>query len=145
MCGRAPARRVETGRVPGGKVDRDGVLAANAAFYRAFSEADLAAMDALVARRHDVSIIHPGWPAISGRGPVMETWRMIFAQDPQAVRPVNPEVFAYGEAALVVVYEKAGDVYLAASNLFIREDGDWRLVHHQAGPISAPTPDMPLM
>lgn len=126
-------------------METDGVLAANAAFYRAFAEADLAAMDALCARRHPVSIIHPGWPAVSGRDAAMETWRMIFAGGPQAVRPVKPEVFAYGEAVLVIVYEKAGEAYLAASNLFVREDGEWRLVHHQAGPISAPGPDMPLM
>lgn len=129
----------------GGKLDRDGVLAANSAFYRAFAAADLAAMERLVARRHPVAVIHPGWPVVSGRGPVMETWQMIFTDGPQTVRPVNLEVFAYGDAALVIAYEKAGDVYLAASNLFVLEDGEWRLAHHQAGPISAPTPDMPLM
>jgi len=126
-------------------VDTDGVLSANEAFYRAFAEADLLAMDALVARRHHVSIIHPGWPVVTGRAPVMETWQMIFASGPQSVSPVNPEVLPYGEAALVILYEKAGHDYLAASNLFIREDGDWRLLHHQAGPIAAPAPDMPLM
>ena len=129
----------------GGKVDKDGILAANAAFYQAFAEADLLAMDQLVAREHSVAIIHPGWPAVSGREQVMETWRLIFAGGAQDVRPVNPEVFAYGEAARVVVYEKVGEVYLAATNLFVREDGDWRLVHHQAGPIPAPAPDAPLM
>ncbi|HSM20194.1 MAG TPA: nuclear transport factor 2 family protein, partial [Hyphomicrobiales bacterium] len=108
-------------------MDTQGVLAANAAFYRAFAEADLLAMEALTARRHPVAIIHPGWPAVSGRGAVIETWRMIFAGGPQSVRPVKPEVFSYGEAALVVVYEKADEVYLAASTLFVREDGDWRL------------------
>ncbi|MDP2620576.1 MAG: nuclear transport factor 2 family protein [Hyphomicrobiales bacterium] len=126
-------------------MDTDGVLAANAAFYQALADADLSTMEQLVARRHAVAVIHPGWPAVSGRESVLETWRMIFSEGPQAVRPVNPEVLAFGDLALVIVYEKAGDHYLAASNLFVREDGDWRLVHHQAGPISAPAPDMPLM
>jgi ketosteroid isomerase-like protein len=130
---------------PGGTLDTDGVLAANAAFYRAFADADLPTLDRIVARRHAVAVIHPGWPVVIGREAVMETWQMIFTEGPQPVRPVSPEVLALGDAALVIVYEKAGDVYLAASNLFVREDDEWRLACHQAGPISAPRPDMPLM
>ena len=126
-------------------MDTDGVLAANAAFYRAFAKADLSAIDALLAREHPVAVIHPGWPAVSGRGPVMETWQTIFSQSPQAVHPVDPQVFIYGEVALVIVYEKTGGVFLAATNIFVREQGDWRIVHHQAGPIPQPTPGSPLM
>ena len=38
--------------------------------------------------------------------------------------------------ALVVCREVIGDTTLAATNVFVRERGDWRLVHHQAGPTS---------
>lgn len=126
-------------------MDKQDVLTANEAFYRAFAEADFNAMDLLVARTHPVAIIHPGWPAISGRASVMETWRMIFAEGPQETRPVNPEVFLCGETAYVIVYEGMGNVFLVATNIFVREDGEWRLAHHQAGPIPAPSPDAPLM
>ncbi|HXK54842.1 MAG TPA: nuclear transport factor 2 family protein [Hyphomicrobiales bacterium] len=125
--------------------EKNEVLAANEAFYRAFAAADLGAMDAMIARAHPVAIIHPGWPAISGRASVMETWRMIFAEGPQETRPVNPEVYLCGDSAFVIVYEGMGGVFLVATNIFVREDGEWRLAHHQAGPIPSPSPDAPLM
>ena len=40
--------------------DEHAVLAANAAFYRAFAERDVDAMDALWARSIPVACIHPG-------------------------------------------------------------------------------------
>ena len=47
--------------------DQDAVLAANLEFYRAFAARDLAAMDALWARRTPVACLHPGWTAIKDR------------------------------------------------------------------------------
>jgi hypothetical protein len=40
-----------------------------------------------------------------------------------------------GEAAFVVCAELIDDAELAATNLFVREDGAWRLVHHQASAV----------
>jgi ketosteroid isomerase-like protein len=51
----------------------------------------------------------------------------------------------FGELAIVTCYEGNGEhpAHLAATNLFTREDGVWRLVHHHAGPLSAPIPKPP--
>jgi hypothetical protein len=55
--------------------DSDAVLAANLEFYRAFTTRDAEAMDALWARRAPVACVHPGWPPLTDRDAVVESWR----------------------------------------------------------------------
>ena len=121
--------------------DSDAVLAANLEFYRAFTTRDLAAMDALWARAAPVACIHPGWPALSDRDAIMESWRNILA-NPNAPRIAcyDERVLLYGEAALVVCEEELDGGTLIASNLYIREDDSWRIAHHQAGQLVARRP-----
>jgi hypothetical protein len=47
-----------------------------------------------------------------------------------------------GEVAIVTCYEGNGEypAHLAATNVFVFEDGSWRMVHHQAGPLSRSIP-----
>ncbi len=45
-----------------------------------------------------------------------------------------------GEAAFVVCHEAIDDAELIATNVFVREGGRWKLVHHQAGQMSARRP-----
>lgn len=119
--------------------DRDAVLALNQAFYRAFSDRDYPAMDALWASRMPVSCIHPGWTALFGREAVMTGWGDVLnAPTGPVIRPRNERVMLYGDTAVVLCEEVLGNAVLAATNLFVREDGAWRLVHHQAGPIADP-------
>jgi ketosteroid isomerase-like protein len=110
------------------------VLAANAAFYAAFGRGDRAAMQELWAKRAAVSCIHPGWPPVHGRDKVMSTWEGILADPPRpAVRPVREVANVFGDTGVVVCYEAVGQLILAATNIFVREDGAWRMIHHQAG------------
>jgi len=37
----------------------------------------------------------------------------------------------------VICRELVGGSPLAATNVFVREDGAWRLLHHQSGPVAA--------
>src|SRR6185503_2014542 len=74
--------------------DSDAVLAANLEFYRAFTARDLAAMDALWARAAPVACIHPGWPALSDRDAIMESWRSILGN------PGSPRIACYDERVL---------------------------------------------
>lgn len=115
-------------------VDCKAVTAANAEFYRAFGEGDFAAMDALWANRGDVVCIHPGWPPVFGREDVMASWHGILSNPPEpAVQPTEEQVCLMGETAMVVCFETIGEIFLTATNLFVREGGAWRLVHHHAG------------
>ena len=119
--------------------DSDAVLAANLEFYRAFTTRDLAAMDAIWARRAPVACIHPGWPALAERDAIMESWQRILS-NPEAPRIAcyDEQVLLYGESALVVCEEELEGGTLVASNLFVREDdGAWRMVHHQASQLAA--------
>ncbi len=119
--------------------DRDAVLALNQAFYRAFSDRDYRAMDTLWAARLPISCIHPGWTVLFGRDAVMSSWRDVLnAPTGPTIHARNERVTLYGETAVVICDEVLGAAVLAATNLFVREDGAWRLVHHQAGPIAEP-------
>jgi hypothetical protein len=75
----------------------------------------------------------------------METWAMIFTGGMQDVGIVDPEAFLFGNTAFVINYESTGGVFLVATNHFVLEDGEWRLTHHQGGPVSAPAPGAMVM
>ncbi len=62
--------------------EKEAVLFANEAFYRSFADGDFAAMEALWSRNSPVACIHPGWPPLSGRAKIMESWRGILANPP---------------------------------------------------------------
>lgn len=122
---------------------RPAVLFANDAFYTAFATGDLAAMDAVWAKRAPVCCIHPGWTALNDRDAIMESWRGILSapgggrRQTAAIRCVRPEVFLLGDAAWVACYEILPNGILIATNIFVPEDGAWRMVHHHAGPAPA--------
>ncbi|MEI8257400.1 MAG: nuclear transport factor 2 family protein [Deltaproteobacteria bacterium] len=115
------------------------VLAANDAFYAAFSACDEPAMEGLWALQHPVSCTHPGRAVLASRDDVIASWQMIF-RGTQRLR-ANAEgaaVCMSGAMAVVTCYERlctqAGRVLglLAATNVFVREGSVWRLVHHHA-------------
>ena len=41
----------------------------------------------------------------------------------------------HGNVAIVLCEEELAGGHLAATNVFIKEDGSWRLIHHHASPI----------
>ena len=113
------------------------VLAANEAFYAAFTAHDPEAMDELWSRRAPCACIHPGWNALVGRNRVMASWRAIFeAGGAPPVQPTQASAHVLGATAYVVCLENLPGATLVATNIFVREDGVWRIVHHQAAPIA---------
>jgi ketosteroid isomerase-like protein len=120
-----------------GMSDEAAILTANAAYYRAFTSADFAAMSRIWAD-DNVSCIHPGWPVLLGRQAILESYREILRNpDQERIDPRNETVMVAGEEARVFCVEFVGGAALAATNLFRRVDGGWRMTHHQAGPIAA--------
>jgi len=119
--------------------DDDAILAANAAYYRAFSAGDFAAMSRIWAE-DGVSCVHPGWMPLVGRDAVIESYRNILT-GPNRVRLVHREDTAIvtGDEGRVVCIEIIEDTaLLAATNCWRRVDGTWRMTHHQASPIAMP-------
>ncbi|MEX0807956.1 MAG: nuclear transport factor 2 family protein [Dongiaceae bacterium] len=116
--------------------ERD-LIAANDAFYQAFTTHDAAAMEALWASDGPIACIHPGWGALNERRRIIESWRAIF-DSPQApaIICLAPNAFLFGDVGFVICFEQIGDTCLIATNVFARRDGAWKMVHHQAGPTS---------
>jgi hypothetical protein len=83
-----------------------------------------------------VLCVHPGWTPLIGREAVLASWRDILG-NPEApsVACHDDTAFLYGEVAIVLCEEALPAGRLAATNVFAKEDGAWRLVHHQASPI----------
>jgi len=120
------------------------LLAANAAYYRAFAEGDVAGMNRLWAD-DGVSCVHPGWPTLLGRQPVLDSYRNILG-NPQQERVEHRDDIAILGAAEGRVHciEFVGGAALAATNWFRLVDGEWRMIHHQASPIAVlATPEAP--
>jgi hypothetical protein len=116
--------------------ETDAVLAANLEFYRAFGMCDFPAMNALWARVAPVLCIHPGWPALMGRDAVMRSWRnLLAAPEPTRLACHDDQAFLYDDFALVICEEELSAGHLVATNMFVKEDGRWRMVHHQASPL----------
>lgn len=117
--------------------DKDKVLAANQAFYNAFARGDFPALSALWSRLNAVSVIHPGSSALHGREAVMHSWRQILESSGGSdIQCADAMAYVHGDFAYVVCREIFPVGGLVATNVFLREDGEWRMVHHQAGPDS---------
>src|SRR5262245_31764449 len=114
------------------------VLEANEAFYRAFNAKDADAMDAAWAGEHEVACIHPGWNALLGREDVLASWHNILGNPGQPRIVIGGAQAVFTEAvAIVLCRELVAGAPLIATNVFVQEGGDWKLVHHQSGGVAA--------
>lgn len=119
--------------------DHVSVLFTNDAFYAAFAGRDLQAMDELWSRRPNVTCIHPGWSPLIGRDSVMQSWRAILSNPVSpAIVCGNASAYVFADVAYVLCHESVEQAFLAATNVFVREEAGWKMVHHHAGP--SPTP-----
>jgi ketosteroid isomerase-like protein len=126
--------------------DDEGVLAANEAFYLAFASRNVDAMDELWARERPVTCVHPGWDMLVGRPAVMASWRAILRSENPLIEASAARVQLLGRVAYVLCFEgvRGEAPVLVATNIFIREEDRWRLVHHHAGQLASPrAPESP--
>ncbi len=116
---------------------------ANDAFYQAFRDRELAAMERLWARRLPLLCAHPGARPLYERAAVLESWNQILGGPNCPVLEHRIEsILRYGELALITGYEwnrAQPDAVLLATNGFMAEDGQYRMVLHQAAPVRAVT------
>lgn len=120
--------------------DEVAVRFANEAFYVAFASRDLDAMEAVWVRNVSVTCIHPGWNPLSGRDAVMDSWAAILNnRNAPDIECRNAKAHVLGDRAYVICHEVLSEAFLVATNIFVRADDGWKMVHHQAG--VAPPPD----
>ena len=119
-------------------IDTQNALFANEAFYLAFTERDIDAMDGLWAQRAPVVCVHPGWPALNDRTSVMESWRRILTNPAQpGMDFLEPQCHAYPGIVLVTCYEQLPGGTCVATNGFVDESGAVRMVLHHASACAA--------
>jgi ketosteroid isomerase-like protein len=118
--------------------EREAVLAANRAFYRAFNERDAEAMDQIWAPTGAVVCMHPGQAPLLGRPEIMASWRAIL-RHPEAprVRCMGEWVVGRPGLAIVVCREILPEGQLMATNKFARMSDGWRIIGHHSGPVPA--------
>lgn len=124
------------------KTEANKVEAANQSFYKAFSNKSLKEMDNVWSHSANVTAIHPeSKKALVGWKAVKESWESVFKEyDSFKIEGVNPIVHVEGNAAWVTVHEvfqakqgkKEMKGYATATNIFVKKDGKWLMVLHQA-------------
>lgn len=125
--------------------DHDALVFANEAFYAAFRDGDMSAMEQLWATDTPVFCIHPGWNPLFGRDQVLHSWRRIMrgGSRPNVICH-DPKPHIMENVGTVICFEQIGADFLVATNMFVRQSKSniWRLFHHHAGPAASP-PDIP--
>jgi hypothetical protein len=114
------------------------LLKMNESFYTAMVNGDYQAMESLWANASDVSVIHPGWPALHGRVAVLDSWRRILSGvSTRGMYCSNARPYIKDQVAFVICKECFPEGELVATNIFVQEEGVWKLVHHQGGPLQS--------
>jgi ketosteroid isomerase-like protein len=134
------------------------VLAANQAFYAAFEARDVDAMAEVWERSSRACVTHPGWPTLHGWAKVIASWDAIFRGTPYIqFFLTDARAVVIGDAAWVVLDENilqshgegaeaavdpASASTVAATNVFVRDGDDWRLVNHHGSPVAGHVRDV---
>jgi ketosteroid isomerase-like protein len=117
---------------------------ANAGFYRAMESGLIEQMEEVWAHEDYVRCVHPGWDALTGWQRVRESFVMIFSNGQKMkASPLDVSIFEMNDIArvccteniTVFTSESFDSAQATATNLFVRREGRWLLVHHHASSI----------
>jgi ketosteroid isomerase-like protein len=137
----ATPRRLET--------DEDEVLSANRTFYEALQSLDLAGMEEVWLAEDWVLCLHPGWELLIGWEDIHKSWSEIFRSTAQMMIAIGrPLVRVSGDMAWVSCLENVTSAHsdgfatavVEATNIFVRRDGRWWMVHHHTTPLPGRVP-----
>ena len=117
---------------------------ANRSFYEAFERLDFEAMRAVWLDDDRIQCVHPGWGLLAGRAKVFESWKAIFENTSSIefeLSDLTIEVaqgFAWAtciERIRSTVGGEEVEASAVATNLYVFDDGAWRMLLHHASPI----------
>lgn len=120
------------------------VILVNEQFYRAFESLDIREMEKSWATDQPVKCIHPGWEVRSGWAAVRDSWVLIFnntARISFEITGVN--TFLHQQMAWVTCLEQVTTFrdespqvgLVMATNLYLRKNHRWRMIHHHGSPV----------
>jgi hypothetical protein len=132
--------RLSLARMGGHLLDREAVRAANMAFYQSFEENDLDVMAGLWEHSERTCCVHPGWPMLRGWHQISASWFTLLANGGNTQFIVTNEVIEIvGDVAWVTcdenVLNEADGATVAALNMFVLSDHQWRLVTHMGSQV----------
>ena len=131
------------------QTDEQEVLAANRTFYTALHTLDYPKMEQLWLHADWVMCLHPGWELLVGWEDVRGSWENIFrSTDKMMVSISRALVHVMGETAWVSCLENVttasqksfSTALVETTNIFVRRDGHWLLVHHHTTPLADDPP-----
>jgi len=115
------------------ELDAEQVLFANEAFCLAFTSKDADAMDVLRAKSAPLVCVHSGWHLLTGREEIVDSWRRILGNPQQpGIDFYDAEIHRHQGMALVTCYEELPGGVCLATNGFIEEDEQLRMVVHHS-------------
>ncbi len=132
------------------QTEEEQVLTANRTFYAALHKLDLSLMTQVWMHAEWVKCLHPGWELLIGWDYVRGSWEEIFRSTEQMMVSVTrPLVHVAGNAAWVCCLESVttasqnnvSSTLIEATNIFLRRDGRWLMVHHHTTPLTEPPPE----
>lgn len=117
---------------------------ANRAFYAALEALDIGEMALVWADDDGIQCVHPGGELLAGAAKVLGSWAVIFdSTDSIRFDLSDVQVQVEGDTAWVTLVERIFtdvddeelEAAATATNLFVRRDGQWRLMLHHASPL----------
>lgn len=124
--------------------DKDIVLAANQAFYDAFSKRDIKSINLLWWQGTTSLCVHPGGEMLIGWETIRASWESIFKNtnsleiDIEVIKLEIDRALAYVVVRETVLQSSRGRSLKAqslATNIFQKMAQKWYLVHHHGSPI----------
>ena len=124
-----------------GSSDIESVTEANQRFYEAFSSLDIQKMEEGWETSERAMCVHPGWRPLTGWETIRESWESIFENaNLMHFNVTDVKVVVEGDCAWVsclenitsVVESRANQYFVWATNVFVRAESEWRIVHHHA-------------
>ena len=119
----------------------EAVKAVNLRFYQAFGSLDIEEMERVWETSDRAMCVHPGWRLLIGWGDIKASWEGIFYNTTlMHFNITDTRVVVQGDSAWVSCVENISSVMdgratnfgVQATNVFVRSEGAWRMVHHHA-------------
>jgi ketosteroid isomerase-like protein len=126
----------------------ESLLRANVRFYEVFSELDFARMEAIWEKTDRVFCVHPGWQALRGYKPVLDSWKRIIDNTASITFTLTAVTgHVDGEIGIVTLYENIASRVgherhsstTVSTNVFgFDPNAGWLLFHHHSAHAAIP-------